>query len=159
MVAAGNPFREALNYLRFLDFREKNCGPENQDFRRFQPGTAPPGPRSFKIAKIRPKISLPTNSQPELPPEWQILGGPFPAAVSRRRNHNKRKKQRILTISPTKNPGNATERRVLKSYHDGFQSQTKRCHLSQVMLISVLDTRFGVGIRDAQCLGELVWVS
>ena len=156
MVAAGNPFREALNYLRFLDFREKNCGPENPDFRTFRPRTAPPGPRSFKIAKIRPKISLPTNSQPELPSEWQILGGPFPAAVSRRRS---RKKQRILTISPTKNPGNGTERRVLKSYHDGFQSQTQRCHLSQVMLISVLDTRFWVGIKDAQCLGEQVWVS
>ena len=156
MVAAGNSLREALNYLRFLDFREKICGPENEDFRKSRPATAPPGPRTLKIAKIRPEICLPTNSQPELPSEWQILGRPFPAAVSRRRDPPPQKELGILTISPTKNPGNATERRVLKSYHDGFQSQTKRCHLSQVMLISVLDTRFWVGIRDAQCLRELV---
>ena len=135
----------------------KSAEPKNPDFQSFRPQTAPPGPRSFKIAKIRTEICLPTNSQPELPSEWQILGGPFPAAVSRRSNG--KKKQRILTISPTKNPGNGTERRVLKSYHDGFQSQTQRCHLSQVMLISVLNKRFGVGIKDVKCLGELVWVS
>ena len=143
--SSGEPLSGGPELSAFPGFWPKIWEAEKSNFQGFRPGTAPPGPRTLKIAKIRSEICLPTNSQPELSSEWQILGGPFPAAVSRRRNR-KKKKQRILTISPTKNPGNATERRVLKSYHDGFQSQTKRCHLSQVMLISVLDKRFWAGI-------------
>ena len=138
----------------------------------------------FATKIVEHKILFSRNSARDAPPRPQdpqnrknqnrnMLANKFSARIALRMANSGRavprcsfpakrsppKKLGILTISPTKNPGNATERRVLKSYHDGFQSQTKRCHLSQVMLISVLDTRFGVGIRDAQCLGELVWVS
>ena len=127
-------------------------------FDEFGPGRPPQAPGPSKSQKSDPKYACQQILSPNCPQNGKFWEGRSPLQFPGE-EIPPTKKLGILTISPTKNPGNATERRVLKSYYDGFQSQTKRCHLSQVMLISVSDTRFGVGIRDAQCLGELVWVS
>ena len=79
MVAAGNPFRDALNYLRFLDFGRKFGKPKSHIFEVFGLGRPPPGPRRLKIVKIRPEICLQTNSQPEMPSESMFeVAGSFP---------------------------------------------------------------------------------
>ena len=157
MVAAGYPFREALNYLRYSWILAENLGTRKITFSRFSARDAPPRPQDPQNRKNRTQNMLANKFSARIAFRMANSGRAVPRC-SFPAKRSPPKKLGILTISPTKNPGNATERRVLKSYHDGFQSQTKRCHLSQVMLISVLDTRFGVGIRDAQYLGELVWV-
>ena len=158
MVAAGIPFREALNYLRFFRFGRKKLRNRKSRFSKFSAPDDPPRPQDPQNRKNQTQNMLANKFSARIALRMTNSGRAVPRC-SFPAKKSPPKKLGILTKSPTKNPGNATERRVLKSYHDGFQSQTKRCHLSQVMLISVLDKRFGVRIGDAKCLGELVWVS
>ena len=79
MVAAGNPFREALNYLRFLDFREKNCGAQNQAFFEvFSPGRPPQAPGPSKSQKSDPKYACQQILSPNCPQNGKFWEGRSP---------------------------------------------------------------------------------
>ena len=78
MVAAGNPFREALKYLRFLDFRQKVAVPKIKIFEVFGPGRPPQAPGPSKSQKSDPKYACQQILSPNCPQNGKFWEGRSP---------------------------------------------------------------------------------